>query len=175
MSNKLGNTGLAFTRVWHHIDLAEDTRTLGRLSSQIAIALIGKHKPVGHPTQDLGDYVVVSNCQYLRVTGNKMQQKTYWHHTTKPGTGKAIPMEKIVKDFGYGEIIKRAVSRMLPKNKHRASRLRRLKVFDGSENPYRQNFIAWADQKPVVDQRMKDLLERKRVLEEYNERMAKRN
>ncbi|QPG74029.1 54S ribosomal protein L23, mitochondrial [Brettanomyces nanus] len=175
MSNKIGKTGLAFARVWHHVDLAEDTRTLGRLASQIAIALIGKHKPVAHSTQDLGDYVVVSNCKYLRVTGRKMEDKTYWYHTTKPGTGKAVPMEKVVKDYGYGEVLRRAVSRMLPKNKHRDSRLRRLKVFDGSENPYRQNLIAWADQKPLVEQRLKEFNERKRVREEYSKRMANRN
>lgn len=163
---------MAFSRVWHHIDLAEDTRTLGRLSSQIAIALIGKHKPVAHPTQDLGDYVVVSNCKYLRVTGNKMSQKTYWHHTTKPGTGMKIPMEKLVADYGYGEILKRAVSKMLPKDKHRDSRLRRLKVFDGSKTPYDANIVAWADQKPEVDERLKQLAERKKVVEEYQKRMA---
>lgn len=174
MSNKIGSTGLAFARAWHHIDLAEDTRTLGRLASQIAVTLIGKHKPVSHSTQDLGDYVVVSNCQHLRLTGKKMSQKTYWHHTDRPGTGKHIPVEKVIADLGYGEVLKRAVSRMLPKNSHRATRLARLKVFDGSEHPYGQNIIAWADQQPLVEKRIKELAERKKQIEQYEARMAKR-
>ncbi|KAG7890473.1 hypothetical protein KL935_003968 [Ogataea polymorpha] len=174
MSNKIGKTGLGFTRVWHHVDLAEDKRTLGRLASQIAITLIGKHKPIPHETQDAGDYVVVSNAQFLRVTGNKLNDKTYWSHSTRPGSGKATPMKKIIKDYGYGEVIKRAVSKMLPKNKHRWTRLNRLKVFDGSDHPYKQNLIAFADQQPIVLEKVKKLEEKTRLLEEYEKQMAGR-
>lgn len=170
MSNKIGQAGLGFARVWHHIDLAEDKRTLGRLASQIAITLIGKQKPVGHPTQDIGDYVVVSNCRYLKVTGHKLTDKTYWHHTTRPGTGKMISMEKVVQDFGYGEIIRRAVSRMLPKDSHRRRRLHRLKLYDGSQTPYDQNIIAWADQRPIVEKRLKDLEKRQQVMNAYEKK-----
>jgi len=138
MSNHIGKAGQAFTRVWHHVDLsaASEQRTLGRIASQIAVTLIGKHKPTTHETEDAGDYVVVSNCQYLKVTGRKLTDKTYWSHTMRPGSGKATPMEKVIDDYGYGEIIRRAVSKMLPKNKWRKQRLERLKVFDGSEHPY---------------------------------------
>lgn len=63
MSQKVGHTGLAFARMWHHVDISKDKRTLGRVASQVALALMGKHKPVYHPSADCGDYVVVTNCQ----------------------------------------------------------------------------------------------------------------
>lgn len=150
MSQKVGHTGLAFARLWHHVDLAADKRTLGRLASAIAITLIGKHKPVYHQSQDCGDYIVVTNCQRLRVTGKKMEQKTYWSHSQKPGHLKLTPMEKVVADKGYGEVLKKAVSGMLPKNKLRKTRLERLKVFDGSEHPYKQNITAFVYDQPYV-------------------------
>ncbi|GMF99507.1 unnamed protein product [[Candida] boidinii] len=174
MSSKIGRTGLGFARVWHHVDLPADTRTLGRLASQIAIVLMGKHKPIYHETHDSGDYVVVSNCQYLRTTGNKFEEKTYWSHTFRPGSGKATPMKKIAADLGYGEILKRAVSKMLPKNQLRWSRLERLKVFDGSDHPYKQNLIAFADEQPIVQKKIEDLQNRKKVIEEYEARMKSR-
>lgn len=153
--------------------MAEDPRSFGRLATQIAVTLMGKHKPVYHETQDIGDYVVVSNCRHLKYTGNKLKEKTYWSHTTRPGSGKATPMEKIVQDVGYGEVLKKAVSRMLPKNKLRKTRLERLKVFDGSEHPYKQNLIAFADEAPIVQARVKKLEEQTKILEEYYSRTGK--
>ncbi|CCC71549.1 hypothetical protein NCAS_0H02390 [Naumovozyma castellii] len=153
MSQKIGHTGLAFARIWHHVDVAHDKRTLGRLASSIAIVLMGKNKPVYHPSQDCGDYVVVTNCQKLRVTGKKFEQKTYWSHTGRPGSLNLQTMETVVQNKGYGEILRKAVSGMLPKNKLRKPRLERLKVFDGSEHPYKNNILAFAYQQPqnVVD------------------------
>ncbi|KAL3233190.1 Large ribosomal subunit protein uL13m [Nakaseomyces bracarensis] len=150
MSQKVGHTGLAFARLWHHVDLAKDKRTLGRLASSIAVTLIGKHKPVYHPSQDCGDYVVVTNCQKLRVTGKKFEQKTYWSHSTKPGNLKLTTMESLVDNKGYGEVLKRAVKGMLPRNRLRKVRLDRLKVFDGSEHPYGDNITAYALKQPVI-------------------------
>lgn len=155
--------------MWHHVDLSNEPRTLGRLASQIAITLIGKHKPLVHETEDAGDYVVVSNCQHLKVTGKKLTDKTYWSHTTRPGSGRATPMDKIISDYGYGEILRRAVSRMLPKNRYRKERLARLKVFDGSEHPYASNIIAWADQFPQVEEAVKSSLQREKQLAEFNQ------
>lgn len=150
MSQKVGHTGLAFARLWHHVDLAKDKRTLGRLASSIAITLIGKHKPVYHPSQDCGDYVVVTNCQRLRVTGKKFEQKTYWSHSTKPGNLKLTTMQTVVENKGFGEVLKRAVKGMLPRNRLRKIRLERLKVFDGTEHPYRDNITAFALKQPVI-------------------------
>lgn len=168
MSNHIGKAGLGLTRVWHHVDLSKEERTLGRLASQIAIALIGKHKPLTHQTEDSGDYVVVSNCQHLKVTGRKLTDKTYWSHTFRPGSGKATPMEKIINDYGYGEILRRAVSRMLPKNRYRKDRLARLKVFDGSNHPYKNNIIAWADEYPQVEKTLQESIQRQKQLDEFN-------
>ncbi|GMF03816.1 unnamed protein product [[Candida] boidinii] len=83
-------------------------------------------------------------------------------------------MKKIAADLGYGEILKRAVSKMLPKNQLRWSRLERLKVFDGSDHPYKQNLIAFADEQPIVQKKIEDLQNRKKVLEEYEARMKSR-
>ncbi|GMM34796.1 mitochondrial 54S ribosomal protein YmL23 [Saccharomycopsis crataegensis] len=150
MSQKIGRTGIAFARLWHSVDVAKDERTLGRLASSIATTLMGKHKPVYHPTIDCGDYVVVTNCNRLKVSGNKMQEKEYWSHSTKPGNLKLVTMEKMAADKGFGELLRKAVSGMLPKNKLRKVRLERLKLFDDSEHPYKQNFIAHWDQQAQV-------------------------
>ncbi|CCH60687.1 hypothetical protein TBLA_0D01790 [Henningerozyma blattae CBS 6284] len=144
MSQKLGHTGLAFARTWHHVDLTKEPRSLGRLATNIATTLMGKHKPVYHQSQDMGDYVVVTNCQHLKVTGNKLKQKQYWKHTGRPGSLQLKPMETVIKEKGYGEILRKAVHGMLPRNRLRKIRLERLKVFDGSEHPYKNNILAFA-------------------------------
>lgn len=157
MSQRLGRSAISVARVWHHVDVATDDRTLGRLASSIATTLIGKHKPVFDKTLDQGDYVVVTNCSQLKITGNKFDQKTYWRHSTRPGSLVLTPMKKLVQDKGFGEVLKKAVSGMLPKNSHRKTRLDRLKVFDGTENPYQDNIVAFADEQPLVVQRLKEL------------------
>ncbi|KAL6937497.1 54S ribosomal protein L23, mitochondrial [Hanseniaspora osmophila] len=157
MSQKFGHTGLAFARVWHLVDIAKEERSLGRLASQIAITLCGKHKPIYHPTQDVGDYVVVSNCQDLRITGKKFEQKTYWRHSGKPGNLKLLTMKEMAERKGYGELLRKAVSGMLPKNKLRKTRLARLKVFDGSEHPYKQNIVAHVDQQPTIMEQLQEI------------------
>jgi large subunit ribosomal protein L13 len=88
---------------------------------------MGKHKPIWDPSTDCGDYVVVTGCNDLHVTGNKMQQKKYYSHTTRPGSLKSITMEKLMAKWGGGEILKRAVRGMLPKNRLRDDRMARLK------------------------------------------------
>ncbi|EDO14839.1 hypothetical protein Kpol_364p11 [Vanderwaltozyma polyspora DSM 70294] len=148
MSQKIGHSALSFARLWHHVDLAKDERTLGRLASSIAITLMGKHKPVYHPSDDCGDYVVVTNCQLLKVTGRKFDEKTYWSHSGKPGHLKLTPMNRLVENKGFNEALKKAVKGMLPRNKLRKVRLERLKVFDGSEHPYKNNITAFAYEQP---------------------------
>lgn len=177
MSNHIGSAGQALTRVWHHIDLshANEQRTLGRIASQIAITLIGKHKPIMHQTQDIGDYVVVSNCQHLKITGNKLNDKTYWSHTSRPNSGKATPMSKVIDDYGYGEIIRRAVSKMLPKNKFRKQRLERLKIFDGSDHPYKQNIISWADEQSTVLANLEASIKRQKQINNFNNLLKEKN
>ncbi|MCP8717036.1 MAG: 50S ribosomal protein L13 [Asgard group archaeon] len=165
MSQRIGTSVLALTRVWHHVDVAADERSLGRLASSIALTLMGKHKPTYSANRDHGDYVVVTNCAHVKVTGNKLKEKTYWSHTTRPGSLNLIPMERMIANKGYGEILKRAVKGMIPKNKLRLVRMDRLKVFDGDEHPYKDNLIAFADEIP--DMRLKaqqlELNEKKRT------------
>ncbi|GMM27661.1 mitochondrial 54S ribosomal protein YmL23 [Martiniozyma asiatica (nom. inval.)] len=166
---------LGLQRVWHHVDLSKETRTLGVVASQIALALIGKHKPIVHETEDAGDYVVVTNATHLKVTGRKLSQKTYWSHTFRPGSGEATPMDKIIRDLGHKEVIKRAVSRMLPKNRYRKVRLDRLKVFDGSENPYNGNVIAWADEQGSIEQLKLESEERKHKLLQFEKLLKEKD
>lgn len=88
---------------------------------------MGKHKPIWDPSTDCGDYVVAVGCHDLHTTGKKMQQKKYYTHTTRPGSLKSMTMERLMEKWGGAEVLRRAVSGMLPKNKLRDKRLARLK------------------------------------------------
>ena len=120
-------------RNWHYLD-AKD-QILGRFCTQVARLLIGKQKVDYMPNLDGGDYVVVTNSDSVKVTGKKELNKFYYSHSNYPGGFKKISVhEQRVKDSR--QLIVHAVSKMLPKNKLRADRLQRLKVFTGSEQPY---------------------------------------
>lgn len=173
MSQRIGNSVAALTRVWHHVDVAADNRTLGRLAASIALTLQGKHKPTFSPNRDHGDYVVVTNCSHIKVTGNKMQDKTYWSHNTRPGSLKLVPMERMIENKGYGEILTRAVKGMIPKNKHRLVRMDRLKVFDGDEHPYKENLIAFADEVQDMKAKLARLQEQEARLNELRAKYTK--
>jgi len=124
----LPQTRLAYSRAWHHVSVSSPgTPPLGRLASQIAIILMGKHKPIWDPSTDCGDYVVATGCTDVYATGKKMQQKLYYKQTTRPGALKSLNMESMMRTWGGGEVLKRAVSGMLPKNRLRKPRLERLK------------------------------------------------
>ena len=121
-------TRAAYHRLWYHASLSSPTTPpLGRLASRIAIVLMGKHKPTYDPSTDCGDYVVATDCAEVFLTGKKMKQKTYYSHTTRPGSLKAISAENLMKKWGGGEILRRAVRGMLPKNRLRDVRMQRLK------------------------------------------------
>nr|POF18555.1 54s ribosomal protein l23, mitochondrial [Quercus suber] len=100
---------------------------------------MGKHKPIYDPSTDCGDYVVVTDCAQLHTTGRKMQQRLYYKQTTRPGALKSMSMERLMQKWGGGEILKRAVRGMLPKNRLRDDRMHRLKCFEGAAHPYKQN------------------------------------
>ncbi|ODV88592.1 hypothetical protein CANCADRAFT_27295 [Tortispora caseinolytica NRRL Y-17796] len=139
MSQFLGRTGLAYSRLWHVVDLKSDPRTLGRVASEIANVLMGKHKPIYDPGADCGDYVVVKNCNWVKTSGNKMKTDLYYRHTTRPGSLVTRTMEELKAEKGGGELMRLAVKGMLPKNRLRKIRLDRLKTFEGEENPYEAN------------------------------------
>ena len=88
---------------------------------------MGKHKPIWDPSTDCGDYVVATGCTDLHVTGKKMVQKKYYRHSTRPGSLKELNLEGMMRKWGGGEVLKKAVRGMLPKNRLRDKRLGRLK------------------------------------------------
>ncbi|KAI7864367.1 50S ribosomal protein L13 [Spinellus fusiger] len=138
MSQAVGNTALAYARVWHVVDARQ--RVLGRMATSIATTLMGKHKPIYDPAADCGDYVVVLNAKEVFVSGKKAEQKLYRHHTGHPGGLKAINFNDLqTKDAT--EPIRKAVSGMLPKNRLREVRMKRLLIFEGAEHPYEANII----------------------------------
>ena len=110
-------------------------KTLGRLATRIAIILMGKEKTDFVYNLDCGDWVVVTNCERIEVTGNKESDKLYQHHTGWPGGLKEITYGKMMEKDPTMAIYK-AVSGMLPKNKLRAKRLKRLRIFVGDKHGY---------------------------------------
>ncbi|KAL3249298.1 hypothetical protein ABHI18_011677 [Aspergillus niger] len=141
MSQTVGKTRLAFSRTWHYVDVGSDPRSLGRLASSIALTLMGKNKPVYDPSTDCGDYVVAVGCHDLRVTGKKRFQKKYYTHNTRPGSLRSMTMDMMLEKWGGGEVLRRAVRGMLPKNRLRDKRLARLKTFEGLAHPYKENIV----------------------------------
>lgn len=120
-------------REWHVIDAAD--KTLGRISSQIARLLMGKHKPLYTPSQDVGDFVVVINAGKVRVTGNKAKQKLYYRHSGYPGGLKSITLEKMMQN-DPSKVITHSVNGMLPHTRLGAVMRKRLRVFNGEEHPH---------------------------------------
>lgn len=113
-------------RKTHIIDATD--QILGRLASQIAKLLTGKHKANFLPHVDNGDIVIVKNIEYLRFTGkNKLTQKKYFRHSGYPGGLSVTPLKKLWEE-DKGEVLRRAVSKMLPKNKLRTQRIKRLHI-----------------------------------------------
>ncbi|KAH7077945.1 50S ribosomal protein-like protein L13 [Paraphoma chrysanthemicola] len=141
MSQTIGKTRLAYARSWHLIDIGSDSRALGRVASSIALILMGKHKPIFDPSTDCGDYVVAIDCANVHTTGKKRFQKLYRTHTTRPGSLKEISMDRMIAKWGGGEVLRKAVSGMLPKNRLRKERLARLKTFEGRGHPYQENLL----------------------------------
>jgi len=117
-------------RRWRLVDA--DGLVLGRLATRVAVSLMGKDKPVYAPHLDCGDFVVVVNASRLRLTGNKWESKTYYRHTGYPGGIKATRASEMKPD----ELVKKAVSRMLPKSKLGRAMLKKLKVYAGAEHPH---------------------------------------
>ncbi|MCX6764403.1 MAG: 50S ribosomal protein L13 [Candidatus Nealsonbacteria bacterium] len=111
-------------RKTHTIDA--DGQILGRLASQIALLLQGKNSPNYDPSQDMGDIVVIKNIEKIKVTGKKFDQKIYYHYSGYHGGLKRVPFSKLFEKRP-SEVLRIAVLGMLPKNKLRAKRIKRLK------------------------------------------------
>ncbi len=118
-------------RDWYIVDATD--KTLGRLSTEIARRLRGKHKAEYTPHVDTGDYIVVINAEKVRVTGNKTTDKIYHHHSGYPGGLKSITFEKLI-DKAPERVIETAVKGMLPKNPLGRDMYRKLKVYAGNKH-----------------------------------------
>jgi large subunit ribosomal protein L13 len=121
---------LSVGKDWFVVDA--EGQVLGRLATRIARILIGKDKPSYTPSLDCGDHVVVINAEQVKLTGNKIDQKIYRHHSGYPGGLKEIPIRALLQRRPE-EVIREAVLGMLPKNKLRARRARKLRVYAGKE------------------------------------------
>jgi large subunit ribosomal protein L13 len=120
-------------RDWYLVDATG--KTLGRLASELARRLRGKHKPVFTPHVDAGDYIVVINAEKVRVTGQKLRQKMYHRHTGYIGNLKSEPLKKLL-DRAPEQVIERAVRGMLPHNSLGRQMLKKLKVVRGPDHPH---------------------------------------
>ena len=120
-------------RDWYVVDA--ENKTLGRLSTEIARRLRGKHKPVYTPHVDTGDYIVVINAEKIRVTGNKLRDKMYHRHTGYIGNLKSESLEKLLARAPE-QVLKTAVKGMLPRGPLGRKMLGKLRIFAGTEHPH---------------------------------------
>jgi large subunit ribosomal protein L13 len=120
-------------RDWYVVDAAD--KTLGRLATEIARRLRGKHKPEYTPHVDTGDYIVVINAEKVKVTGNKTSDKIYYRHTGYPGGLRSMSFEQMI-DRAPERVIELAVKGMLPKGPLGRAMYSKLKVYAGNEHPH---------------------------------------
>lgn len=121
------------TQEWYLVD-AND-QNLGRLASKIAHVMLGKHKPTFTPGVDTGSFVVVVNCERIRVTGNKLEDKFYYRHSNYPGGLKTVSLRDQLKKHP-DRVIRAAVWGMLPHNKYGRQVIKKLKIYAGPEHPH---------------------------------------
>jgi len=118
-------------RKWYLVDA--ENKVLGRMATEIAKRLHGKHKPEYTPNMDLGDYIIVINAAKVKVTGNKEQDKIYFSHTGYPGGARRVTFEKMIERKPE-LVIERAVKGMLPKGPLGRQMFKKLKVYGGAEH-----------------------------------------
>lgn len=126
-------TPATIKRDWYVIDASG--KTLGRLASEVARRLRGKHKPEYTPHMDTGDYIIIVNAAKVRVTGKKQTDKMYYHHSGYPGGIKSSPFEKLIARAPE-RVIELAVKGMLPKNPLGRAMFRKLKIYAGAEHKH---------------------------------------
>ncbi len=118
---------------WYVIDA--EGKTLGRLATQIAHRLRGKHKPIFTPHVDTGDFIVVVNAEKIKLTGNKLTDKLYYHHSGYPGGLKSTSAEEMIKKKP-AKVLHHAVAGMLPKNRLARKLIKKLKIYAGNNHPH---------------------------------------
>ena len=132
-------------REWHVIDASGEI--LGRLASQVAKLLMGKHKPIYFPHFDTGDYVVIINAAKIKVSGNKAKQKIYYRHSGYPGGLRSLTFEEVSSKHPT-RVVELAVRGMLPHNRLGRAIFRRLKIYPGSEHPHHPQIRERKDDNP---------------------------
>ncbi len=120
-------------RDWYLVDASG--KTLGRLASEVARRLRGKHKPEYTPHVDTGDYIVIVNADKIKVTGKKARDKKYYHHTGFPGGIRETDFQTL-QGYKPERIVELAIKGMMPRNPLGRDMLRKLKVYAGSEHPH---------------------------------------
>ena len=120
-------------REWYVVDA--QGKTLGRLATEIARVLRGKHKPIFQPNVDTGDFVIVVNCDKIHVTGNRLTEKFYYRHSGYPGGLKAVSLRDMLKTHP-DRVIREAVWGMLPHNSLGRQQLRKLKIYRRADHPH---------------------------------------
>ena len=120
-------------RQWHVLDASG--KILGKLATQAAILLLGKHKPIFTPNLDTGDFVVIINAEKVRFSGRKEEKKVYYRHSGYPGGLKSVSLEEMMQ-ADPTRVIQKAVKGMLPTNRLRAVRMKKLKVYVGEAHPH---------------------------------------
>ena len=121
------------TRKWHFLDASD--QVLGRLSTKIAVLLMGKHKRDFAPNVDCGDFVVVTNTDKVRVTGNKSEAKFYFRHSGYAGGARTIPYKRQMENDST-RVMELSVRRMLDDNNLRGRRMKRLRIFAGPQTQF---------------------------------------
>ena len=120
------------TKQWHIVDASDEV--LGRLASDIAVVLMGKHRPEFTPHVDCGDFVIVTNVEKIGMTGNKMQDRHYTWYTGYPGLKLESYQDR--QERKPEDLLRHAVRRMLPKNKLARQMLKKLKIYAGPDHPH---------------------------------------
>jgi large subunit ribosomal protein L13 len=120
-------------RNWYVVDASG--QTLGRLASEVARIVRGKHKPIYSPSVDVGDFVIVINADKIHVTGRKLDQKAYYRHSGYPGGLKEVSLRRMLEKHPT-KVIEHAVRGMLPKSRLGRKMIRKLKVYAGSDHPH---------------------------------------
>jgi len=121
-------------RKWYLVD-AED-KVLGRLASEIARLLMGKHKPYVARHLDVGDFIIVINAEKVRLTGRKLEQKQYFRHSGYSGGAKTVGLDKMLAEKPR-EVIRHAVRGMLPHNSLGRQQLKKMKIYAGPDHPHK--------------------------------------
>jgi len=123
------------TRKWYVVDA--EGKTLGRLATQVATVLRGKHKPIFTPHMDTGDHVIVVNAEKIHLTGDKVRQKTYYRHSGYPGGLKSETVKDLLMGRKPSLIVERAIKGMLPKTTLGKQLARKLNVYAGPTHPHK--------------------------------------